>query len=58
MSAPATTQRGGPGRPSRYPNEPMECKTIRLTKKQRDKLDKLGGGEWVRTKINAAPEPA
>jgi ABC-type cobalamin transport system ATPase subunit len=36
----------------------MSCKTIRLTKKQREKLDRLGGGEWVRTKINAAPEPA
>lgn len=55
MSAPAPTKQGGVGRPSRYPNETMTCYTIRVTKKQREKLDKLGGGEWVRTKVNAAP---
>ncbi len=28
-----------------------------MTKRQRDKLGRLGGAEWVRERIDEAPEP-
>ena len=42
-------------RPFLYPKEgKMESTTLRLTGPQREKLAKLGGGKWVRDKIDAA----
>lgn len=46
----------GAGRPRSYPAEPMKVKAIRLTGTQRTKLDKLGGDQWVRDRIDEAKE--
>lgn len=59
------TKRGGPGRgQGRKPLAPGEPSgdpvSIRMTQAQRAKLAALGGGKWVRDKIDAAiiPEQA
>lgn len=51
-----------PKRPrGRPPVAPGEARTermeLRLTRAQREKVDALGGVEWVRRQIDAAPEP-
>ena len=56
------TGRGGAGRgqgrkPLTEPSTAMTTTTIRLQPEQRDKLVRLGGSTWVRTKIDAAREP-
>lgn len=52
---------GGPGRgQGRKPvkeGEQTISTTLRMTKHQRDKLGRLGGAEWVRERIDEAPEP-
>ncbi len=52
------TGKGGPGRgqgrkPSAISNA-MKTVTVKVTELQREKLAKLGGGKWVRAKIDAA----
>lgn len=55
-----TAQRGGPGRgQGRKPVKPGEetvTLSLRVTVAQREKLARLGGAEWVRTKIDKARE--
>ena len=43
----------GAGRP-RINGEAMKPRTIRTTDAQASKLDKLGGGAWVRNQIDKA----
>ena len=53
-------KRGGPGRgQGRKPVEQGEEKgtvSLRVTPEQRAKLARLGGAEWLRTKIDKARE--
>jgi len=54
------TPRGGPGRgQGRKPikaGEGTVTVSLRMTAAQREKLGRLGGGEWVRGKIDGATE--
>ena len=45
------------GRPAIQAGEDTVPVTIRLTTLQRDKLQRLGGAQWVRSKIDKAREP-
>ncbi len=51
-------KRGGPGRgQGRKPvaeGEQTVTVSLRMTKQQREKLQRLGGAEWVRQKISKA----
>ncbi len=47
----------GAGRP-RLGDEAMKPRTIRMTDAQAEKLDRLGGGAWVRDRIDKAKDPA
>lgn len=47
----------GRGRPAIQEGEATVPVTIRMTAPQRSKLAKLGGPQWVRSKIDKAPEP-
>lgn len=53
--------RGGPGRgQGRKPfpdGEAMVPVTVKMKPAQRDKLARLGGAPWVRSKIDKAKEP-
>ena len=51
MKAPAKT--AATGRPLLV-GERLKTTSFRLTVAQQDKLAKLGGGEWIRKKIDAA----
>ena len=55
-----TSNRGGPGRgQGRKPvkqGEETVTVSLRMTPEQRAKLARLGGAEWVRTKIEKARE--
>ena len=47
-----------PGRPALPPGAGKTARVeLRLTEHQRDKLERLGGAEWVRRRIDAAKEP-
>lgn len=37
--------------------EAMKTRSIRCTALQDQKLDALGGSEWIRTQVDAAPWP-
>ena len=54
------TGRGGPGRgQGRKPiqeGEPMVPVTVKMLPTQKEKLKRLGGGPWVRKKIDQAKE--
>lgn len=54
--------RGGAGRgQGRKPiksGEPTVSMTARMTKSQREKLERLGGAQWMRERIDEAPEPS
>ena len=56
----ATAKRGGPGRgQGRKPvkqGEETVTVSLRMTPEQRAKLSRLGGAEWVRTRIDKARE--
>lgn len=45
------------GRPSLSEGEPTVPVTIRMTEPQKHKLQRLGGPEWVRERIDKAKEP-
>lgn len=45
------------GRPAIQAGQETVPITIRLTTTQRDKLQRLGGAQWVRSKIDKAREP-
>lgn len=45
------------GRPALQDGEATVPVTIRMTTPQKDKLARLGGPQWVRTKIDKATEP-
>lgn len=46
------------GRPPKPPEERhTERFEVRCTKAQREKLDRLGGAQWLRDKITRAKEP-
>lgn len=53
--------RGGPGRgQGRKPkliSDAMSPVSIKMSQEQRDKLARLGGAPWVRTRIDKAKEP-
>lgn len=55
------TKRGGPGRgQGRKPvkqGEETVTLSLRVTVAQREKLERLGGAEWVRGKIDRAKKP-
>lgn len=46
----------GPGMPRVVEGEDTSTFTLRLSKSQRAKVDRQGGGRWVRSLIDAAPE--
>lgn len=46
----------GAGRPC-FGVEPMKSYTFRATLEQKGKFDRLGGGAWLRNKIDAAKDP-
>lgn len=48
-------KRPGSGGVCKY-DAPMVVVAYRMTREQRDKLVRLGGGEWVRAKVDAAKE--
>lgn len=48
-------KRPGSGGVCKY-DAPMVVVAYRMTAEQRDKLARLGGGEWVRAKVDAAKE--
>ena len=54
-------KRGGPGRGQGRPpvkaGEETVTVSLRVTPAQREKLERLGGAEWVRQKIDRAKEP-
>jgi len=41
-------------RPRLYPDEVMASHTVRTTKAQWEKFERLGGAAWLRKKIDAA----
>lgn len=47
----------GQGRKPLSPGEESVVVTMRMTPGQRDKLVRLGGGKWVRDKVDKAKEP-
>jgi hypothetical protein len=47
----------GPGRPPIDADEDTIPVTVRMTLPQREKLKRLGGAGWVRSKIDSAREP-
>jgi hypothetical protein len=47
--------RPGSGRRPQYPGEVIVHVTIKMTERQREKLRKLGGANWVRERIIEAP---
>lgn len=55
------TGRGGAGRgQGRKPlldGEAMQPVSIKMSEQQREKLQRLGGAPWVRTRIDKAREP-
>lgn len=54
--APEQTTRAR-GRPALQHGEDTVPVTIRMTNPQKDKLQRLGGPTWVRTRIDKAREP-
>lgn len=46
------------GRPPLNGEEAMSTRTFRATDAQAEKLERLGGGGWLRGKIDAAKDPA
>ena len=48
----------GAGRHCLYGGEAMKPRTIRMTDAQAAKLDRLGGGQWIRDRIDKAKDPA
>ena len=57
MTKPKAKVPTGAGRP-RFGEEILLPTTVRLSQAQRDKLDRLGGGVWIRRKIDSAKDPA
>lgn len=51
----AQAPRKGAGRP-RLGEEVMRPRTVRMTDTQAAKLDRLGGGAWIRKRIDEAKE--
>lgn len=48
----------GAGRPPLDGQEAMKTRTFRATDAQAEKLERLGGSEWIRRKIDSAKDPA
>lgn len=46
----------GAGRPREYDEEVMKPRTYRMTDEQAAKLDRLGGAQWLRERIDEAEE--
>lgn len=55
ITPPAPTKKAR-GRPKKLAGDTVHF-NVRLTVEDRDKLDRLGGGDWLRAKIQEAPEP-
>jgi hypothetical protein len=54
-----TTPKRPPGRPPVAEDARRSARVeVRLTQAQRDKLERLGGADWVRTRIERAKDPA
>lgn len=47
----------GQGRKPLAPGEDTVPVTIRMTGEQKEKLKRLGGAQWVRTRIDDADDP-
>lgn len=47
----------GQGRPPVKVGEETVTVSLRMTKAQREKLERLGGAKWVRDRIDRAKEP-
>lgn len=47
-------KRTGAGRPAIVPGMPTVSYNLRLTEAQRDKLERLGGAQWLRERIDKA----
>lgn len=45
-------------RPRTYPAEVMKPRTYRMLDKHHEKIERLGGGKWLRAVVEAAEEPA
>lgn len=57
MASSKTPAKKRPGRPAIDPGQDSMPISIRLTAAQREKLDKLGGPQWVRERIDKAKMP-
>lgn len=44
------------GRPKKLSGETVNL-NVRISQEDRDKLDRLGGADWLRSKIQEAPDP-
>jgi hypothetical protein len=55
VTAPAKKQRGRPALP--LDQRQTERVEMRCTKAQREKLERLGGVQWLRDRIDKAREP-
>lgn len=44
------------GRPKKLAGEPVNM-TMRISQEHRDKLDRLGGADWLRSKLDEAQDP-
>ena len=53
----STTIKRGRGRPKLATGEETVPFVVRVTLSQRDKLQRLGGAKWVRSRIDRAKEP-
>jgi hypothetical protein len=57
MNTTKTAAKKSRGRPALQPGEQTVVVPVRMTSPQRDKLIRLGGAEWVRSRIDRAREP-
>lgn len=46
--------REGAGKKAQYDGEPMKPYPVKLTARHREKLEKLGGAQWIRDRIDKA----
>lgn len=57
MTKPATSKRGAAGRPT-LQGEAMGSRSFRCSDMQWEKLQRLGGSQWIRDKLAEVPMPS
>ena len=56
MTTPGTSKRGAAGRPA-LQGEAMGSRSFRCSDLQWEKLQRLGGSQWIRGTLDAVPMP-